>query len=191
VIEWAGATGSYRVVNFNLQRPLLSDKRVREALVRTINRLDLVQFEDGLAVPQYGLYPQNNIRWANNDVEKYEYDLSRARQLLQDAGYRLDGQTLRNSSGQAVSLEILWPTSSPPRGREAQYLQQQWKQLGIDVTVTSLEFNAFVDREQRQKDFDVSMGSWSAGIDADGIREQFYAEIIEGMTGSTGPAEPH
>jgi len=187
VVEWTGATGSYRVVNFNLQRPVLSDKRVREALVRSINRLDLVQFEDGLAEPQYGLYPQNNTKWANNNVEKYDFDLSKARQLLQDAGYRLDGQTLRNASGQPVSLEILWPTSSPPRGREAQYLQQQWKQLGIDATVTALEFNAFVDREQRQKDFDVSMGSWAATLDADGVREQVRTKGAQNTPGYSNP----
>ncbi|CAA9227284.1 MAG: hypothetical protein AVDCRST_MAG77-815, partial [uncultured Chloroflexi bacterium] len=38
-------------MQFNLQRPLLADKKVREALCRAINRLDLVQFEDDMAEP--------------------------------------------------------------------------------------------------------------------------------------------
>jgi ABC-type transport system substrate-binding protein len=38
--------------------------------------------------------------------------------------------------------------------------------------VTGMEFNAFVDRYQRLKDFDVAMGAFSAGLDPDGVTTQ-------------------
>src|SRR5439155_22644124 len=90
-IEMSGAIGSYRVLQFNLRRPQLADRRVREALVRAIHRDDLIQFEDDLAVPQFSLYPQSNARWVNGNVETYPFDLNAARQLLDDAGLRPDG----------------------------------------------------------------------------------------------------
>lgn len=187
VIDWSSAIGNYRVVQFNLQRPLLSDKRVREALVRAINRADLVQFEDDLAVPQFSLYPPSN-KWANPGVERYDYDLAKARQLLQDAGYRLDGTVLRDRTNQPVTIEILWPTTSAPRGKMATYLQQQWKQLGIDATVTGMEFTSFVERYSKAKNFDVVMGSWSQNSpDAEGFREQFRTNGAQNSSGYSNP----
>lgn len=187
VYEWTGAVGSYRVMQFNLQRPVLADKKVREALVRAINRADLVQFEDDMAEPQFGLYP-NNFRFANPSVEKYNYDLNKSRQLLADAGFKLEGAVLKDKGGQPVKLEILWPTTSQPRGKMATYAQQQWKQLGIDVTVTGMEFNAMVDKYSRQKDFDVVMGAFSQpGLDPDTIKSQFATTGSQNASSYSNP----
>lgn len=184
VVEWSGATGSYRLIEFNLRRPLLADKRFREALVRVVNRADLIQFEDDLAVPQYGFYTQGNTRWVNNNVERHDFDVERARRLLEEGGMRLEGGVLRDRTGQQVKVEIIWPTTSQPRGKMATYLQQQWKQLlGIDTTVTGLEFNAFVDKYQRQKDYDIAMGSFSAGLDPDGVKSQIKTDGTQNATG--------
>jgi peptide/nickel transport system substrate-binding protein len=181
--EWAGAVGSYRVMQFNLQRPFLADKRVREALCRAINRQDLVQFEDDMAEPQFGLYP-NKFGYANSAVEKYDFNVNRAKALLQEAGYTLQGNVLRDRSGQPVKLEILWPTTSAPRGKMATYAQGQWKELGIETTVTGMEFNAMVDRYQRQKDFDIVMGAFSqTGIDPDTINSQYKSDGTQNAGG--------
>ena len=186
-VEWAGAIGSYRVMQFNLQRPLLADKKVREALARAINRQDLVQFEDDMAEPQFGLYP-NRFAYANPNVEKYDFNLNRAKALLQEASFTLGGGVLRDKAGQPVKIEILWPTTSQPRGKMATYAQQQWKELGIDTTVTGMEFNAMVDRYQRLKDFDVVMGSFSqSGIDPDAINSQYKSDGSQNAGGYNSP----
>jgi peptide/nickel transport system substrate-binding protein len=182
--EWSGATGSYRVMQFNLARTHTKEKKFREALVRAIRREDLVQFEDNLAVPQYGFYTQGN-KWRFDGVERYDLDLNKSKTLLQEAGYRLDGATLKNAAGQAVKITVLWPTTSQPRGKMATYAQQQWKQLGIEAEVIGLEFNAFVDRYQRLKDFDVAMGAFAAGLDPDGIKSQIQTGGSQNATGYT------
>lgn len=187
-IEMSGAVGSYRIVQFNLARPLLADKRVREALVRAIHRDDLIQFEDDLAVPQFGPYPQNNTRWVNPTVEKYAFDLNRSRRLLEEAGMRLVGGILRDGADQPVRFEILWPTTSQPRGKMAAYLQQQWRQLGIEATVTGMEFSAFVDRYQRQRDFDVAMGALSTTtFDPDEPKTQLMTNGTRNAVGYSNP----
>ncbi len=187
-IEMSGAIGTYRVLQFNLRRPLLDNRAVREALVRAINRDDLIQFEDDLAAPQFSLYPQSNARWVNPNVEKYQFEVNAARRLLEQAGMRLDGSTLRDPAGQPVNFEILWPTSSQPRGKMAAYLQQQWRQLGIDATVTGIEFNAFTDRVQRQYDFDVAIGSFSSvTFDADNALNHVTTNGTQNATGYSNP----
>jgi peptide/nickel transport system substrate-binding protein len=70
----------------------------------------------------------------------------------------------------------------------ATYAQQQWKQLGIDVQVTGMEFNAMVDRYSRQKDFDVVMGSFSqSGLDPDSINSQYKSDGTQNAGGYNNP----
>jgi len=186
VFDWSSASGSYRVMDFNLARPLLADKRVREALSRAVDRADLVQLEEDLAVPQFGIYPQAS-RWGPANVEPYNLDLARARRLLDDAGYSLQGGVRRDRAGQPVRVEIIWPTTSQPRGKIATYLQQQWRELGIDTQVTGLEFNSFVDRQQRQKDFDVVMATWGGSLDPDSAYSIFKTGGTQNSTGYSNP----
>lgn len=186
VFEWASAAASYRVMHFNLARAPFSDRGFREALGRAVNRADLVQFEENLAVPQYSIYSPTG-RWTSDAVERYDFDLNRSRQLLQEAGFRLEAGVLRDASGQPVRVEIIWPTTSQPRGKIAAYLQQQWKELGIDVAVTGLEFSTFVDREQRQKDFDVAMGTFSSSLDPDSALSMFKTGGTQNSIGYSNP----
>jgi peptide/nickel transport system substrate-binding protein len=158
----SGINSGYRLLQFNLDRPHIKELKFRQALAHAINREDLVQFEDGLAEPQFGMFPTTNP-YATENVQKYEFDLNRSKQLLTEAGYRLQGNTLMGPDGQPVKIGILWPTTSQPRGKMATYAQQQWRQLGIETEVTGLEFNAFVDQYQRLRDFDIAMGSFGGG----------------------------
>jgi peptide/nickel transport system substrate-binding protein len=151
-----------------------------------IDRADLVQFEDDLAVPQYGVYTDGSL-WRSDDVERYDPDPAVARQLLQDAGYMVRNGVLQDGGGQPLKLDIIWPTSSQPRGRMATYLQQQWETLGVEVTVTGLEFNAFTDKYQRLRDFDIAMGSYNATADPDSFKAQVTTGGTQNASGYSNP----
>jgi peptide/nickel transport system substrate-binding protein len=187
--EWTAANGSYRVLEYNLARDVFKDKRVREALARAINRQDLIQVaENNLGTPQYTFLNPANSKWYNPHVEKYEFDLNRSKQLLQDAGYRLDGGRLIGPGGQAVHFQVLYPTSSAPRAKIAAYLQQQYKQLGIEVEVKGLDANAYFE-QVKQKNFDLSLGTYGGGsIDPDlGPRAQLISDGQQNITGFHNP----
>ncbi|MDP8925251.1 MAG: ABC transporter substrate-binding protein, partial [Chloroflexota bacterium] len=183
--EWNAANGLYRLVEFNLTRVVLKDKRVREALSRVLNRQDLIQIaENNLAQPQYTFLNTNNPKWYNPDVEKYEFDMNRAKALLQEAGFRLEGDRLLDPSGQPVRLQVLYPVSSNPRAKIATYMQQQYRQLGIDVEVRGLDPNAYFEEVQKMN-YDISLGSWGGGsIDPDlSSKEQYLSEGQQNRTG--------
>jgi len=190
VVEWTAANAAYRTVEFNLTRPFLSDKRVRQALAYAISRADLLDVaEQGLAVPQYSFVQPTNTRWATAAVEKYEFDLGKARSLLQDSGYSVRNGQLVGKDGAAVKLQVLYPSSSTPRGKIAAYLQQQYKQLGIDVEVKSLDFNAYTDQVQNRHDFDISLAAYGGGsLDPDlGPRAQLVTNGQQNVTGYANP----
>ena len=187
--EWNAANGLYRLVEFNLNRPALKDKRVREALSRALNRQDLIQIaENNLGQPQYTFLNSNNPKWYNPDVEKYEFDLNRAKALLQEAGLRLDGSRLLGADGQQVRLQVLFPVSSNPRQKIATYMQQQYRQLGIEVEVRGLDPNAYFEEVQKMN-YDVSLGSWGGGsIDPDlSSKEQYISKGQQNRTGFSNP----
>jgi len=189
MFEWNPANGLYRVVEFNLKREPFGDKRVREALSRALSREDMIQVaENGLGQPQYTFLNPANTKWYNPDVEKYEFDMERSKALLQEAGFKLDGGRLMNASGQQVRIQVLYPVSSAPRGKIATYMQQQYKQLGIDVEVKGLDANAYFE-EAKKKNFDISLGSWGGGsIDPDlGSKGQI---LSTGQQNATGYANP-
>jgi peptide/nickel transport system substrate-binding protein len=187
---WTAANATYRTLEFNVARPFLSDRRVRQALAHAVNRADLIELaEQDLAVAQYSFVQPTNSRWVNGGVIRYEFDLSKARQLLQDAGYRLQNSQLVGKDGQTVKVQVVLPSSSPSRAKIATYLQQRYRELGIDVAVTALEFNAYTNQVQNQRDFDISLASYGGGsIDPDlGPRAQLVTNGAQNVTGYSNP----
>jgi peptide/nickel transport system substrate-binding protein len=190
VKEWIAANAAYRSLEFNLTRPFLSDKRVRQALAYAVSRSDLLNVaEHGLGVPQYSFIQPTNERWVNGAVQRYDFDLAHARQLLQDAGYRLQNEQLIGKDGQPVELQVVYPTSSVSRGKIAAYLRERYRQLGISADIVGLDFNAYTDQVQSRRDFDISLAAYGGGsIDPElGVKAQLITNGQQNVTGYSNP----
>ena len=190
VLTWTAANAGYRLLQFNLQRPVLQDKALREALSRAINRDDVIDLaEDGLATPQYSFLNPNNTKWANPNVERYDFDMNRAKQILQQAGYTRQGENLLGKDGQPIRLSLLFPTTSQPRAKMATYMQQQYRELGITLDVRGLDFNAYTDQVSARRDFDLALGSYGGGsLDPDlSSKAQFITGGQQNVTGYSSP----
>lgn len=92
-----------------LQQPALLDVRVRRAIVHALDREAIADIvTDGSSkvaevpmVPTDALYPQ-----VQQAIPHYPYDVTRALQLLQDAGWTKQGDRLVNSTGQPFTVEM-------------------------------------------------------------------------------------
>jgi peptide/nickel transport system substrate-binding protein len=163
---------------------------VRQALAYAVSRADMLDVaEQGLGEPQFGFVPPSNTRWVNTGLEKYDLDLDRAKQLLQDAGYQLADGQLVGPDQQPVKLQVLYPTSSGPRAKIAAYLQQQYKQIGIDVEVKGLDFNAYTDQVANRHDFDIALATYGGGsLDPDLFaKAQLLSTGQQNVTGYNNP----
>jgi peptide/nickel transport system substrate-binding protein len=190
VKEWLAANAGYRTLEFNMTRPFLADRRVREALSVAVNRADLVDLaEQGLAIPQFSFVQPTNQKWVNTLVEKYDFNMTRARQLLGEAGYAVQGGRLMGKDNQPIKLQVLFPSSSVARAKIAAYLQQQYKDLGIEVEVKGLDFNAYTDLVQNRHEFDLSIGTYGGGsLDPDlGPKAQLIQNGQQNVTGYANP----
>lgn len=89
VVEFPDAE-SY-LIHYNLRRPPFDDVHIRRALTSAIPR-DLIVSAvlDGGGGHTFSLVPENNDFWHNEDVERLDFDMDRARMILEDAGFTWD-----------------------------------------------------------------------------------------------------
>jgi peptide/nickel transport system substrate-binding protein len=143
VAESPGTVVQY--LTFNVRDPYLRDVRIRQAIACGVNRpLIIATLLRGMARPADSLLPPNH--WAyTNDVAYYDYNPQRAKQLLEDAGYKPGPDGIR--------FHLTMKTSNDGGARElAMTLQQQLRTIGIALDVRSFEFATFYS--------DISHGSF-------------------------------
>lgn len=155
-------------IDFNFDNPLLQDVRVRRAIAHGVNRTQIVQqvFYGRLPVSHTYLSPSNP--GYTNDLQKYPYDPARAQALLREAGFvpGSDG-ILQHASGQRLSLELSTIIEDPRRTRVEQTIQQQLRQVGIEITILNFPGRIFFGEIMRQRKFKaLAMYTWVWGPEA-------------------------
>lgn len=149
-------------VGFNVQDPALRDKRVRHAIGYAIDRRAIIEYmRRGLARPASGLL--TSLSWAYEpDVFQFTHDPARARQLLDEAGYRdPDGD------GPRPRLRLAMTISTNEETRlQCIVIQENLKAVGIDLELRSYEFaTMFADVLRGQ--FQMTALQWVGGAVAD------------------------
>jgi peptide/nickel transport system substrate-binding protein len=126
-----GTTYSYLALN--LRDPILKDVRVRQAMAYAMDRGPLVHYlwHDMVREAKSVLPSQH---WAyNGEVPRYEHDVAKARQLLDEAGYK--------PGKDGVRVHITMKTSTDGNTRLlAAVLQQQLREAGIALDIRTYEF---------------------------------------------------
>jgi dipeptide transport system substrate-binding protein len=145
---------------FNLKKPLLAQREVREALDIAVDRNALfkVLFPRGDALQAVSAFPPA-VAGFNKEL-KNEFNPERAKQLLAQAGHA-GGITL-----DLWALPIQRPTN--PNGQlMAQMIQQDWAKVGVKARIVTYEWGEYLKRANNGE-HDVYMSGWSSDVaDAD------------------------
>jgi peptide/nickel transport system substrate-binding protein len=130
----------------------------RRAISLAINRADLsrVVFA-GHAHPAFGPVSPANHFWFNSSLPIPQYDSAAALRLLAQAGFRFDGGTLRDSSGNRVEFTVITNSGNKPREQMVAMIQQDLSQIGIKVNLVTLDFPSLVERITRTFDYEACL----------------------------------
>ena len=150
--------------------PLFQDKRVRQALIYAIDRESVAKaIFFGLSTVAPGTMPPPSWAYAPDQIKtKYPYDLKRAEQLLDEAGWTKGSDGIRAKDGRKLAFNI-WtgPAGNKEREQYITALQQMWRAVGVDATPKTEEWNAFLSRLNDTKDFEVYLSGYALGTDPD------------------------
>ncbi len=146
------------------------DKKFRQAVAHAVDKQRIIdEVYKGIGEPLFAAEPASNKLFHNPDVKKYEYDIDKAKSILQKAGYiDYDGDGIREKP-RGVPVKFILTTNSGNNLREnsCQIIKKDLDRIGLDVSYTPLEFNNLVTKID-------TAGEWHAMI-----------------MGLTGGIEPH
>jgi peptide/nickel transport system substrate-binding protein len=176
-----GSGGSFcqDVLIPNLSSVALRDVRVRRAFYLALDRqllVDRVYFGQG--TPATGPISRQ-LAWAYSpDVRAYPHDAAEASRLLDEAGFPWRGEETR------ITLTFTHPTTA---SRLGQAVRDQVKQVGIDLRLEALDFNASVEKTFVRKAFDLGFASFCNGADPEiGVRRVYDSNNIGPIPFSNG-----
>ncbi|HET9016971.1 MAG TPA: ABC transporter substrate-binding protein [Thermomicrobiaceae bacterium] len=148
---------------------VFQDRAVRQALFYAIDRqamLDAVRF--GIGEVALGTIP--SLSWAYNPqglTTGYGYDVNRATQLLDQAGWTAGPDGIRARHGQKLAFTLYTNAGNQVRGEYVTMLVDAWKQIGVDCTAKTEEWTAFLDRITNTHDFDMFLVGFQWDVDPD------------------------
>ncbi|ELI4024333.1 ABC transporter substrate-binding protein [Staphylococcus pseudintermedius] len=176
---------SYAIVGFVLndydkkaqkigkERPKYQDKKLRQAMAYAINRKEWIDaFYYGYGKPLNGLIPSAHWSGAKEgDVKEYKYDVDKAKQLLDEGGYKdKDGDGFReNPQGKSFVVNLKhYAGSNPTFEPRTAALKGYWEKVGLKTKVEMEEFGKYSsDLEKSSKDMEVYFRTWQQGSDPD------------------------
>ena len=179
-----GGSNCIMTMSFNLDRPILKELRVRQAVAHALDRqafLTQILFGDGkvAAAPI-----SSEIPWAHaGGLALPRPDRAEAEKLLDGAGWKKEGEGPRTArgvpgvaDGTRLSIEFLhFPTFT----KYGELVRQQLGAVGIGVALKPLEPAVFAPTVFKDRNFDSNVISYCNGPDPEiGVRRMYHSSQI-------------
>ncbi len=149
--------------------PALRDRNVRLALAHATDKqkiIDVVLL--GLGEPGIALIPKGLGEWFNGNIKDYEFDIAKANQILDDAGYldaNSDGTRDMPDGSRPLIFRMNWPSSDTTAPRMADLLAETWGQVGVKLEMQAVESDALTAQCCPTLDYDIILWGWIADPD--------------------------
>ncbi|QUJ76717.1 ABC transporter substrate-binding protein [Sulfitobacter albidus] len=144
---------AHSTLEFNHRNEILANVKVRQAMHHALDiDFAIENIMRGFAAPGRGPVPAAGGANYTDDVPVYEYDVEKAKALLDEAGYPADDNgvrfTLRHRPAPWGEYTQLW----------GEYYAQAMKEVGIDVEILTNDAPGFLNGVYRDYDFDTANG---------------------------------
>ena len=130
----------------------------RRAVSEAINRDDLARVAfSSHAKPALGPVSPANRLWFDNNLKPTPYDTTASLRRLQQDGFRLDKNVLRDKEGHEVEFSIITNAGNKYRERMATMIQQDLGKIGIKVNVLTLDFPSMIERMTQSFNYEAAL----------------------------------
>jgi ABC-type transport system substrate-binding protein len=147
VIQFNGS--NVRYIGFNVTVSPVNNVKLRQAIAYAIDRERIVnELLGGQAKVAHSILPEEC--WAYDAQIKYSYDSNKAKQLLQEAGYK----------GEVIKLKIA--AGSTAVSQYAQVIQQSLKEVGINIEIEPLDNSTLIE-QLKLGQFQMNTSIWAGG----------------------------
>ena len=136
-------------VGMNTQSPPLNNVKIRQAIGYAIDRDKIIkELLSGQAKIAHSILPAAS--WAYSPGTQYNFDPSKSKRLLQEAGYKNEPVKFKYAAGNAAF------------GQYAQAIQNSLKEVGLNVEIETLDPGT-LRQQLAQGQFQLNTGVWIGG----------------------------
>lgn len=181
-VESAGFTlyapqtrGVNNSISLRPENPLLSDIRVRQALVAAVDAQEVV---DTLFTENYpvatSVLSQEALGY-KDESEHYAYDPDNAEKLLDEAGWTAGSDGIREKDGERLAITVYEAAPQPLSKQTLELVAQQLAKVGVELTVKPADAGSYAEdtRDPLKTGFYHSM---VGRADFDVIKSQYYTK---------------
>jgi peptide/nickel transport system substrate-binding protein len=179
-----GQQGSFNELGMNggaglkKPHPALLDHRVREAIARAIDKATIVsRVMRGLAKPADTISPSANPEWMPKLApdQRFDFDLSRAKQILDQAGYKdTNGDGIREMPGGGRPLRLRYAVRQESNIAQpiSEFVSGWLKDIGIATTQKTYSDSQLTEVIGKG-DYDLFVWGWTPFVDPDTMLSYF------------------
>lgn len=152
---------------YKLNNEALQNKDVRQAIAYAINKDEIitgVYQSDEFASKAYSVFSPTT-QYYTDDLERYEHNVEKAKELLKKAGY------------ENLKLRLAFTNSSKQLEATGLIMQQQLKEVGIELELIPMERGTFVTQfvDASSTNFDLAFNGYAVGFEPSGYSPLFLS----------------
>jgi peptide/nickel transport system substrate-binding protein len=175
-LEYETVSSAYRYIAWNQERngkpTVFADRRVRQAMTMLCDRKrvcdDVLLGQASVATGPFSRLSDQ----CDPAIQPWPFDVSRARALLIEAGFKDDGTGhLLKPDGSPFEVDVTYPLGSPVVDRTMLVFKDDFAKAGVTFVPKRLDWSVFSET-MKSRDFDAISLAWTSGPETD-IHQMF------------------
>lgn len=167
--------GMVDTIFFKVSNPKMQDKNLRQAISYAIDKNKLIQGAyngEEYATPAYSPFSLET-QFVTDDVEKYDFNLEKAKELV------------KNVKKEDLNLRLMYTSGSPATEKEALLIQEMLKEIGVNLELLPMERATFIEKllDPKNQDFEMAINGYVMGDNPDSYGYLFKTGSAENFSG--------